>query len=100
MECKISYDNKKNDKKNDPPQKNAYDVIRDEILKTNLGENYVRLLLKAEYLNNYLTVSDVQNLWDEYQKRSQKAPSNQAAPGKAKNAKKSESVRKTKKKKR
>lgn len=100
MACDSFYDKKKNDKKTDSPQKNAYDVIREKILKTNFGESNVRSLLNNGYLDNSLTVSGVQNLWDEYQKRCQKAPSDQASPGKAKNAKKSESVRKTKKKKR
>lgn len=97
MERKNLYDKKKNDIKTDPPQKGTYDVIREKILKTNLGENDVRSLLNDQYLNNSLTVSGVQNLWDEYQKRSQKAPSVQAVPGKAKKTKKNKSGRKTKK---
>lgn len=97
MECKSSYGKKKNDTKPGSSQKNDYDVIREEILKTNHDENYVRSLLNEQYLKKNLTVSSVQNLWDEYQKRNQKAPSVQAVPGKAKKAKKNKSGRKTKK---
>ena len=96
MECKNFYEKKKNDMKTEPPQKDTYDMIREDILKTNFGEVYVLKLLNNLYLDNFLTVSDVQNLWDEYQKRNRKAPSVQTALGKAKNAKKNKSRQKRK----